>query len=318
MALTGCKGPRRERSFAASSRNPEGPAPDQAPRVLVLIATAHGRTEWLVDRALRSVYAQADCGSRHVHVLIVDDNEPVAGAAASGRLGMIQDAVARLRSAVALPDDLFSTKVIANARTHGHSGSGAWNTGIQQFATEADARDSFIALLDDDDEWLPEYLSACLARVAPRTVAVFAHLEWVDERGSSPRPFAAEDLTPEAFFIGDPGVQGSNMFIATRLLARIGGFDEAFTGSCDRELMIRLLDDVRVDEEIVVVPTVLVRHHHHRGPSVTTDLAAKHRALDRLYALYGARFSEAARRASLRRAQHLFGYRPRSVAGESP
>jgi GT2 family glycosyltransferase len=286
--------------------------------VLVLIATAYGRTEWLVDRALRSVYAQTGCDPRLVRVLIVDDNEPVAGAAASGRLGMIQDAVAPLRKGLALPDDVFPTEVIANVRTHGHSGTGAWNTGIQRFAAEGDADRSFVALLDDDDEWLPGYLSACLETVTPGTVAVFAHLEWVDERGSSPRPFAAEDLTPEAFFVGSPGVQGSNMFIATRLLARIGGFDEAFTGSCDRELMIRLLDALRPGEQIVVVPRVLVRHHHHRGPSVTTDLAAKHRALDRLYALYGARFSEGARQASLRRAQQLFGYRPRSDAGGSP
>ena len=92
MALTGCKGPRRECFVAASSRNPEGPAPDQAPRVLVLIATAYGRTGWLVDRALRSVYAQADCDSRLVHVLIVDGNEPVAGDGASGRLAGLQGA----------------------------------------------------------------------------------------------------------------------------------------------------------------------------------------------------------------------------------
>ena len=309
MALTGCKGPRRERSLKPPCPMPEGSAAGRAPpRVLVLIATAYGRTELLVDRALRSVYAQVGCDPRLVHVLIVDDNEPVAGAAASGRLGMLQDAVARLRKGLALPDDVFPTEVIGNARTHGHSGSGAWNTGIERFAAEADAGHSWIALLDDDDEWLPDYLSACMEVVTASTVGVFAHLEWVDENGSSPRRFAAADLTPEAFFVGNPGVQGSNMFIATRLLARIGGFDEAFTGSCDRELMIRLLDALRPGEQIIVVPQVLVRHHHHRGPSVTTNLAAKHRGLDRLYALL----------ASLRRALDLFGYRPRSDAGGSP
>ncbi|MBI5498736.1 MAG: glycosyltransferase family 2 protein [Deltaproteobacteria bacterium] len=317
MALTGCKGPRGETAWTAGAQH-RAQVRHQAPRVLVLIATAYGRTQWLVDRALRSVYGQADCDLRLVHVLIVDDNEPVAGDSASGRLAAIQGAVIRLRESQGLVDDAFPTGVIANERTHGHSGSGAWNTGIEHFAAAADAGRSFIALLDDDDEWLPGYLTACVEAVTPRTVAVFAHLEWVDEHGSSPKRFTADDLTPEAFFVGDPGVQGSNMFIATRLLARIGGFDEAFTGSCDRELMIRLLDALRPGEEIVVVPQALVRHHHHRGPSVTTDLAAKHRGLDRLYALYGARFSDGARQASLRRALHLFGYRPRSDAGGSP
>lgn len=287
----------------------------QAPRVLVLIATAYGRTGWLVDRALRSVYHQLGCDPRLVQVLIVDDNEPVIGSIASAQLHAIHDAVHRLRTALALPDGSFLTKVIANARTHGHSGAGAWNTGIMQFATEDDVDCSFVALLDDDDEWLPGYLSACMKNVTSRTVAVFAQLEWVDDHGTSARRFSAGSLTPEAFFIGNPGVQGSNMFIATRLLARIGGFDEAFTGSCDRELMIRLLDALRADERIVAVPQVLVRHHHHRGPSVTTDLAAKHGALDRLYALYAPRFSDVAHQASLRRAQQLFGYRPGLVVG---
>lgn len=284
------------------------------PRVLVLIATAYGRTFWLVHRALRSVCSQVGCDPSRVKVLIVDDNpmDPQSGSFDGAHSSIIAE-VASLRGSLGLATCDFPTEVIANLRTRGHSGSGAWNTGIHRFAAEPDADRSFIALLDDDDEWMPHYLSACLGAVAPGIVAVFAHLAWIDAQGETPRHFTLNDLTPEAFFIGNPGIQGSNMFIATRLLARIGGFDEAFTSSCDRELMIRLLEDLRVGEEVQVLPEVHVRHHRHDSPSVTTDKRAKQMALDRLYELYGARFSEDAHKRSLQRAWQLFGYQPQTV-----
>lgn len=292
----------------------EGPVQNHPPRVFVLIATAYGRTHWLVHRALRSVYAQVGCDPSRVRILIVDDN-PLDSQSGSfdGALSSIFAEVANLRDSLGLALCDFSTEVIANLRTRGHSGSGAWNTGLQRFAAEPDADRSFIALLDDDDEWMPHYLSACLGAVAPGIVAVFPHLAWIDAQGETPRHFTPNDLTPEAFFIGNPGVQGSNMFIATRLLTRIGGFDEAFTSSCDRELMIRLLEDLRVGEVVRVLPEVHVRHHRHDGPSVTMDKQAKQTALDRLYELYGARFSEDAHKRSLQRAWQLFGYQPQTV-----
>ena len=50
-------------------------------------------------------------------------------------------------------------KYLLNNRTKG--ASGAWNTGIDWIANNYKNADStFLAILDDDDEWLPEYIES--------------------------------------------------------------------------------------------------------------------------------------------------------------
>jgi transposase InsO family protein len=271
-------------------------------RVAVIIATSCCRTQMLLDRALTSVYGQLGVAAEDIGVVIVDDNTD------STEFERIGPAIVEVRNALGLAQRAFATRCTRNTRTLGHSGTGAWNTALDFLAAQAEPP-PWVAFLDDDDEFLPDHLARCLAAADCRSAAVFEQLEWIRADGVEPRPFTVDDLTPEAFFVGNPGVQGSNLFVRLNALMAIGGFDESLPSATDRDLMIRLLRHASTSGQTVkALPSVGVRYFDHDGPRVNTDLAGKHRALCLLYAKHAPDFSAEQLAASLERAHRLFGY----------
>ena len=273
-------------------------------RVAVLIATSNGRTQWLADRCLRSVYLQGGVDPSDVLVVVVDDN------AEPSEYARVLAAMSRLRHELGLIPEEFQTRVLRNARTQGNSGTGAWNTGIALVAGLPRPRPDFVAVLDDDDEYLPTHLANCLAAAEPDVLGVFERLEWLRDGAGKEHELEAADLTPDAFFVGNPGIQGSNLFLRLDAIAAIGGFDEALPNTTDRDLMIRVLRHAAPSGgRFVVLPSVGVRYFDHDGYRVNTDVVRKHRGLDLFYLKHSADFSPEQRHASLDRAQRLFGYR---------
>ena len=271
-------------------------------RVADLIPTSHRRTPWLVDRALRSVYGQRGVSPERVEIIVVDDNDD------GHELGRIESAIHDLRRELGTPMTAFRTRTLRNRRTRGHSGTGAWNTGLDLLA-RSEEPPAWVAFLDDDDEFLPLHLARCLASARPELIGVFERLQWVRVHGIEERPFSIEDLTPEAFFIGNPGVQGSNLFVRLTSLLAIDGFDEALPNTTDRDLMIRLLQHAQAcGASVLALDTVGARYHDHDRPRVNTDLACKRAGLNSFYAKHGPCFDRAALAASVERARFLFGY----------
>lgn len=271
-------------------------------RVVVIIATSCCRTQMLLDRALTSVYRQQGVAAEDIEVVIVDDNTD------STEFERIGPAIVEIRNTRGLAPGAFATRCMRNMRTPGHSGTGAWNTALDLLAARAESP-PWVAFLDDDDEYLPEHLARCLAATDDRSVAVLERLEWVRSGSVEHRPFTVDDLTPEAFFVGNPGVQGSNLFVRLNALVAIGGFDETLPSATDRDLMIRLLRHASTSGQTVkALPSVGVRYFDHDGPRVNTDVASKHLGLRRLYAKHAADFSAEQLAASLERAHRLFGY----------
>jgi glycosyltransferase involved in cell wall biosynthesis len=273
-------------------------------RIAVLIATSHRRTTWLAERCLPSVYGQLAVSPADVEVVVIDDN------ADDREYDAVREAVAAVRMGLGLPDHPFATRVLRNARTRGHSGTGAWNTGLDFLTRSASGPPRFVSLLDDDDEYMPRHLSNCAAAAESGPVAgVFECLEWVHDDRTELRPLLVTDLTPEAFFVGNPGVQGSNMFLRVDCVAAIGGFDEALPNTTDRDLMIRLLRHAaQAGLQVRALATVGARYFNHSGYRVNTDLDRKHQGLDLFYAKHRSAFTSEQFDASLDRARRLFGY----------
>jgi hypothetical protein len=277
------------------------------PLVSVIIATSMQRTPLLVERSLPSVYNQKAVEPSQVEVLVVDDN--VYGEAPySLEYHNICSLVDDLRKNVGLSATDFPTYVLPNYKTRGNSGTGAWNTGFETALLHNS--DGFVSILDDDDEYLDHHLQDCLQRLKANTWAVFQRMKWINADNSTmDLPLTIEKLEPVNFFIGNPGVQGSNMFFKTSSVMEIGGFDETFPNTTDRDLMIRYLWNTP-PKYIEVIEAVGVLHYNHKEPKVNTNLPLKQIGLDKFYKKYRHLFSQEAYELSIERAKKFFDYKP--------
>lgn len=274
--------------------------------VTVIIATSFKRTTWLLERSLASVYYQKNCNSTNISVLIVDDNQD------DNEVIFLENGISALRQKLGLREEEFSTRILKNSRTKNMSGTGAWNTAIM--ASYATNPDGYVSLLDDDDAYLTHHLSECIANCKHKNVAIFQSLYWLHSDDTKMElPLSIEQLTPKHFFIGNPGIQGSNMFFKTEHLWAINGFDETLPNTTDRDLMIRFLrycETQQLIENIVVIPNFGVIHYNHSLEKVNNNLPLKQKGLDLFYAKYRSQFSEDAYQHSIARARLFFNYKP--------
>ena len=269
----------------------------------IIIATSQNRTDWLINRSLTSVYKQIGIDKSEWNVFVVDDNEN------ESEFSEIKNRIELLRNNLQLNDTDFPTSVLKNTRTRFMSGTGAWNTGI--FEAYRLFPNGFISILDDDDEYLPNHLTDCVTAISENTVAVFQRLIWQNDDTSTMNVDLSKDqLTAENFFIGNPGVQGSNMFFKTENLIDIDGFDETLPNTTDRDLMIRFLwkNDLN---NIVVIETIGANHYNHKKQKVNNNIPQKQNGLDLFYKKYKVHFSEEAYQKSLARANAFFNYNPK-------
>ncbi len=287
-------------------------------QISVIIATAFSRTPLLLSRALLSIYKQSRINPEFVDIIIVDDNPIGHGKAHSLEYPKIAEGIHHLRKDLSLDDREFTTSLLVNARTSRNSGTGAWNTGIHEaFRHQSHG---FVSILDDDDEYHPDHLNRCasICLLKPEMTGVFQSLVWKNHDGSEWKfPLHKQQITPNAFFVGNPGVQGSNMFFKTSTLMDVGGFDENLPSTTDRDLMIRYLwhlkrfaPDKDPDTLFEVIEEEGVIHHNHSGIKVNNSYELKHKGLELFYQKFKSYFSEDEYNHSLVRAFNFFQYRP--------
>ena len=253
----------------------------------VVIATAMGRVDYLFSRALMSVLRQT---IEPDMIVVIDDNDnPIISKEISQRIKDFEKG------------NLF---FIPNTHSKHMSGCGAWNTGLE-FLKEKLGDAAFVAILDDDDEWEADHLEHCINHISSDTLAVFAYLRRGDCANAS--CFTISDLTIDNFLVGNPGIQGSNMFFLISSLDKIGYFDEALSSCTDRDLMIRFLEEFGVGN-IRIVPEVTVQHYVHKE-TVTSNIQLKTAGLNVFYEKHLYRFANLPLlKASLVRAEKLFNY----------
>jgi glycosyltransferase involved in cell wall biosynthesis len=189
-----------------------------------VVMTAYNEEEW-VAAAVASVLAQTH---RELRLILVDDGSSDGTVAA----------VERFRS-----DPRLHVIQQPNAGL-----SAARNTGIAAAGTE------WIAFLDSDDLWMPDYLEKVDRALADRPRAGFAYVDaWrLDVDGRFFRESAMVRQNPPADPPSDAGDflrllvdRGNFIFVSTTVrkaaIERVGGFDEARTSVEDYDLWIRIL-----------------------------------------------------------------------------
>jgi glycosyltransferase involved in cell wall biosynthesis len=215
------------------------------------------RGERFLPAALDSVAAQTH---PNVETIVVDDGSPDASAdLAEGRPGVT--VLRRPRGGVAA----------------------ARNAGI------AVARGEFIALLDQDDEWLPDRLARQLAalREHPAADVALCHMHMALASGTE-QPEWFPDAWLEA---PQPGWVPSAWLVRRRAFDAVGPFDETLEIACDADWLARLKD---AGGTSVMLDDVLVRWVVH-GANGSYDRETMLRELMGVMRRTAARQREAAR-----------------------
>jgi len=265
--------------------------PQGGPVVAVLIATCN-RPSLLAQRALTAVQQQTRPPE---YLVVVDDSDTTRQLE---NRNVVNDL--RLRGA--------RICYLRNVRTPG--AAGAWNTGLDWLRRHCDPRSTFVAILDDDDEWGPEHLATCAGTAIAKGLDMVA--AGIERRAGGEAQLQAPPTKLDAglFLVGNPHIQGSNLFVRLNALLAAGTFDEFLPSCTDRDLCIRLADLGWV--RYAAVESVTVIHYadgvRARLSSPTGD--SKKRGLDRFWWKWHGRMSEEQRTACLRRARELFDWVP--------
>lgn len=317
--------------------------------IIVIIATSGARTNLLLERSLKSVYEQANINPHQIY--IVDDNPIQDNKCYSGEHYKIKKVIECLRKDVLKPkfdgfkkkknhsnykfDSFFHTKLIPNTRTKHFSGTGAWNSGAFK-ALHYSQGNFFLAFLDDDDEWNPNYLEILYKEVLEakkkenkgksnkiQIIAVISGLLRIEKQKKIEIQADRTTFTKDNFFIGNPGLQGSNLFIQLKTFWAIGGFDESLKSATDRDIAIRLIEYEKIKYEksrsskrLVFVDKILVKHYATSKNRVTVTPNNKKEGLDLFYRKYLHQFPKELQEKSLSRAKKLFNYSIASGVGE--
>lgn len=103
-----------------------------------------------------------------------------------------------------------------------------------------EARSTWVAGLDDDDEWLPERITTLLALATTHHVALACAGDWlVDSRGHHVRRTPPPRIDQEAILRRN--AVGNQALFRRQDALDIGGFDETLESAQDHDFWIRLI-----------------------------------------------------------------------------
>jgi GT2 family glycosyltransferase len=157
-------------------------------------------------------------------------------------------------------------------RTEPRIGSGRpRNLGTARLDTD------WVAFLDDDDTWDPDYLAEIEAAIeaASETATarggadvVVGSLVTLGEDGAERRVRVFPDAPAgqRQLYFRNPGFSGQNIAVRRDLFLSIGGFDERLPASVDRDLGVRLM---QAGARIVVAPRARALVREHTGARIT-------------------------------------------------
>jgi glycosyltransferase involved in cell wall biosynthesis len=223
------------------------------------IIPTHGRPGHL-SRALESVLQQTHAPAE---IIVADDLDDGPTAA------VVQ--VSALRTEIPM-------RRVLNRLNPGASGS--------RNAGAAASRAEFVAFLDDDDAWRPQYLARAMAELEHSGAdAVISGLCRIKHDGSI-QPIVIPHRAEIAGRLFDKnfGMTGSNLVIRRSAFERVGGFDPALPVFNDWDFLIRM---IAAGVEYSVVPEMTVEWREHEGVRISTPSLRRAAGIETFVAKHG-------------------------------
>lgn len=197
----------------------------------------------------------------------------------------------------------YGFSVIVNKRTKNNAGG--INTALVELIKDQGISSSlYVALLDDDDEWLPDYLATLQLENTNSYDLLLAELSRSNGNASNIQHLPTS-LNIDSFLKGNPGVGNSNTFVKLTTLLKAGCFDEACISNVDRDLFIRLF---QLNPSYKIVNRHLVNHYTDNGrPRITNNISIREKSFQYFYYKYSRFMSEEIKQAYFDWSENLFG-----------
>ncbi|AUW58807.1 hypothetical protein C1T17_12630 [Sphingobium sp. SCG-1] len=152
----------------------------------------------------------------------------------------------------------------------------------------------WLAFLDDDDLWQPDFLSETAARAQRNDVdLVMSGLQRQEKGQPDTARFTPDDMTGDTVLQYRSSMTGSNFLIRATRFAAVRGFDPAMTVFNDWDFLIRLL---RNGTRYAVVHDPLVLWRDHAGDRIATPTARRADGIDKFLGRYGRELPSSMRR----------------------
>ena len=169
----------------------------------------------------------------------------------------------------------FGYQIFKNHRTENYAG--ALNTAVEKIIKENGISDDlYFASLDDDDEWLPNYLQ----EIEKINIDNFDLIVGNILRSSfieNNLLVLPNELSEKDFLIGNPGISGSNTFIKLTMLLKSGTFDEGLSATIDRDLFVRVF--LLKPKYKIINKHLVTQHTDNDRERVTTNRTKKKESL---------------------------------------
>jgi len=250
---------------------------------VVVLITTFNRPQLLDERALKSVDEQSYSCEQ---VILIDNSDSEKTRTMNRNLFLNR-----------FPDGEYQVNI-------GHpSAAGTWNQGLHWI--QQNHPSAFVAILDDDDEWLPNHLELCISHCEGHD-AVISGIRTIFD-GEVIEERTPHSLSISEFFASNPGWQGSNTFAKVSSLLSAGAFDEELLCTHDRDLAIRCLSQASFRIAYTCQVSVLYHLESERDSLTMTKGRGKHTGLLQFHRKHREMMQDHDEQKFIERAVNLFG-----------
>ncbi len=231
--------------------------------MISVIIPTYGHPQFL-QSAIESVIAQT---YKDWELIIVDDNDP--------------DTESRRATGDIVSDYIvkgYNIQYICHEKNK--NGAVARNTGF------AVAKGDYIALLDSDDEYLPDRLQKCYDAMQNASKSVAGVYTGCEFRQSGKTYNRYTDVKDGNFLVDTLACRfmfctGSNIFVRKSVIDELDGFDGAFLRHQDYEFLVRVFEKY----SLIAIPEILVIKNNENSnlPNLDKQIAIKKQYLDKFH-----------------------------------